>query len=299
MHKDNLYVTGDIILLTKHNVRVYGNVVKEEMNNVEKKILELYDVFEEAPKYVEISFFENESWIHEVNSREAKTIKQILSIEPTLFSTTHPLSSHAWFDYPSIGINMSLFLPLPQDIKIAWLERIVANTILHNTLASYNIQRPSLLTRLRALDFLDKQIIEIGFKLFVSSIYEYEVSKYLVTKQPLDYQTKFFIYYLRVSPKEREGIKANERILDIQFLTLLSRFVYLFGAMPIYTKTHDRKLLVGIESNLSLFPEYVYQDIWQILRAYLPMLTFDTQKNIDFLLPRIIWVVRKIDRYIG
>jgi len=291
-------VVGDPILPVKHNVRVYGNVAKEEIGVVEKKILELYDIFGEAPKYVEVSFFENESWIYKVNSREAKTIKQILSIEPTLFSTAHPISSHAWFDYPSIGINMSLFLPLPQDIKIAWLERIVVNTILHSTLASYNIQRPPLLARLRILDFLDKQIIEIGFKLFVNSIYEFEISKYLVSKQSLDYQIKYFIYYLKISPKEREGIKANERILDIQFLTLLSRFVYLFGAMPIYVKTRDEKLLMGIESNLSLFPKYVYQDIWQILSSYLPMLTFDTQKNIDFLLPRIIWVVRKIDRYI-
>ena len=291
-------VVGDISLPFKYNVRIYGNVPKDDVEDTRKKILKIYNLFGDVPHYVEISFFEDDSFIREVNLRESKTIKHILSLEPTLFSTVYPASAHAWFDYPSIGINIALFSQLTPDIKVAWLERIVAHTILHNTMASYNIQRPLLFSRLQNLDFLDKQIVEIGFKLFLSSTYEYEISKYLVNKRILESQIKFFLHYLTVSPKEREGIKANERILDIQFLTLLDRFIFLFGATPFYLKTSDKGLLEKIESNLSLFPSCVYQDLWQLLKSYLPMLTFDTQKNVDFLLPRIIWIIQKIDRCI-
>ena len=282
----------------KSNVRIYGNVQKNDVETIRRIILELYSSLGDAPPYVEISFFENASFIEEVNSREAKTIKQILSIEPTLFSTNHPISSHAWFNYPSIGINMDQFSMLPRNIKIAWLERTAANTILHRTLDSYNIQKPLLFFRLKSFNFLDKQIIDFGFKLFLAAIYEYETSNYLTQKYTLANQIDYYLYYLNISPEDKKGVLANKQILDIQFLTLLSRFMYLFGVMPIYLKTKHKGIHTAIEENLHLFPYYVYNDIWQLLRVYLPMLTFDTQKNLDFLLPRLIWIIRKIDKSI-
>lgn len=284
----------------KLQVRKYGAVPDEKVDKILNKLRESYKKFGEGPPTVEVLVFAKKKDLELFKKREEEYLKTEFGVRFSPISPKSAVTHYAWFDYPTIAVCLETYESKDPDLSTVELIRSAVHSILHGSRKYYFFKMPPLFQRLYSLDFLEKQVIDIGFYLLTVGVKGFEVSKYLAKKDPESFPLykKLYKYHLTITEEEATLWKKNAALLDMIFLLFLDNLKVLMEASPFAYDFHDDELKELIKLNIFLYPPIIHEDVQHFLWTYIQDLTENTIDKIELVTPRITWMTKKIEQYI-
>ncbi|MGQ4915788.1 MAG: hypothetical protein ACP6IU_13740 [Candidatus Asgardarchaeia archaeon] len=284
----------------KIQIRKYGNVSERQISGFVNIIMNYYKKFNVHLKPMELLVFGTKEDLLLFKKREDEYLKADYGVRTSPISPNSAVTHYAWFDYPTITVCLEEYDKRDRDVAKAELIRAIVHSILHGSRRYYFIKMPHFFQRLKALSFLEKSVVDLGFYLFTIGVKGFEVSKYIAKKDPEDFPLfkRLYQYHLRIKDEEREAWKRNAGLFDIIFLLFLDNLKLLMEASPFAFDFHDDDLKKLIEENIELYPPVVRNDVKHLLWEYIQDLTGDAIDKIELITPRITWMTKKIEAYI-
>ncbi|MHA1469163.1 MAG: hypothetical protein ACTSSP_01230 [Candidatus Asgardarchaeia archaeon] len=285
--------------MTKINIIRYGNVDDETVNNFKNQIKSNYDRFKENPEFVEVLIIENSETAKIVKEREAKYLRLEKNVGISPISPDSAVLHHAWFDTPTIVINVEKYFEKDLTVSEGELIRAIVHSILHGKKEYYFIQEPPMYSQIRNLGLYLSKTADIIFYTITTGVKSWEVSKYLleIDKERYSIHRSVYLHHLKVSPEEKRVWKKVGNIFDIALLLFFNSLKVLMEAAPFAYEHGDKDIESLIESNIAILPSCISNDLRHFLKEYLSILKVgETYSNIELVVPRAIWFIKTIKR---